>query len=206
MALIDISPTISSKLAVWPGDTPVSREVLCDMARGDHMTLSTLRTTVHAGSHVDAPSHYGAKGRTIDEQALDLYVGRCTVVRVDAARGSRVGVEAMGKLPSAERVLIATGTYLDPDDFDEGFAALEPSLIDALADAGVRLVGVDVPSVDVFSSKKLETHQRCLARDVAILEGLVLNGVAPGDYELIALPLKLAGFDGSPVRAVLRTL
>lgn len=205
MALIDISPTISPKLAVWPGDTPVSREVLCDMANGDHMTLSTLRTTVHAGSHVDAPSHYGADGRTIDEQSLELYVGRCRVVRVDVARGSRVSIDAVGELPGTERLLIATGTYSDPDHFDEEFAALEPDLIDALADAGVRLVGVDVPSVDVFSSKKLESHQRCLARDVAILEGLVLRDVEPGEYELIALPLKLAGFDGSPVRAVLRT-
>lgn len=206
MALIDISPTISPKLAVWPGDTPVSREVLCDMAGGDHMTLSTLRTTVHAGSHVDAPSHYGADGRTIDEQSLDLYVGRCSVVRVDVQRGSRVSLDQIGTLPSTERLLIATGTYSDPNNFDEGFAALEPDLIDALADAGARLVGVDVPSVDVFSSKNLEAHQRCLARDVAILEGLVLRDVEPGEYELIALPLKLAGFDGSPVRAVLRTL
>jgi arylformamidase len=101
-------------------------------------------------------------------------------------------------------VLLATGTYPDPASFTQDFAALEPALVDALADRGVRLIGVDTPSVDLFADRELLAHRRCLARGVHILEGLVLRDVPGGRYELIALPLKLEGFDASPVRAVLR--
>jgi len=110
----------------------------------------------------------------------------------------------MTELPP--RVLIATGTYLDATRFSEDFVALEPALIDALHARGVRLIGLDTPSVDLFTSKDLPAHGRFLANDMAILEGLVLRDVPPGIYELIALPLPLVGFDASPVRAVLRTL
>jgi len=108
--------------------------------------------------------------------------------------------------PLPPRVLIATGTFPDPDHWNNDFAALEPAIVDALADRGVVLIGLDTPSVDLIDSKDLPTHRRFLARDVSILEGLVLAGVPAGAYELSALPLKLAGFDASPVRAVLRTL
>ena len=104
----------------------------------------------------------------------------------------------------AERVLFATRTYPDPTVFNEDFAALSPELVDGLHEKGVRLVGLDTPSVDLFASKTLPAHQRFLANDMAILEGLVLRDVPAGLYELIALPLKLAGFDASPVRAILR--
>lgn len=102
------------------------------------------------------------------------------------------------------RVLIATGTFPDPEAWNVDFAGLAPELIDHLADRGVRLIGVDTPSVDLFDSKGLPAHRRCLARDVWIVEGLVLGAVPPDRYELIALPLKLEGFDASPIRAVLR--
>jgi arylformamidase len=104
------------------------------------------------------------------------------------------------------RLLIATTTFPDPERFNENFAAPSPELLDELARRGVFLVGVDTPSVDLFASKELPSHGRCLANGTAILEGLVLRDVPEGRYELIALPLKLAGFDASPVRAVLRTL
>lgn len=202
--LYDISPTVSPRLGVWPADTPVTREVLLDMARGDNLTLSTLRATVHLGAHADAPSHYGALAPAIDALALERYLGPCDVVRVAARRGTRVAIESLPPGPCAERLLLATGTYPDPERFSTDFAALDPALIDALADQGVRLIGVDTPSVDLFDDRDLLAHGRCLARDVLILEGLVLRDVPPGRYELIALPLKLGGFDASPVRAVLR--
>jgi arylformamidase len=104
----------------------------------------------------------------------------------------------------APRVLFATGTFPDPERFHEGFAALSVELVEVLAARGVGLVGLDTPSVDLFASKELPVHARCLDLDLAILEGLVLDGVPEGLYELIALPLKLEGFDASPVRAVLR--
>lgn len=205
-AIYDISPMLSKDLAVWPGDTPLSREVLLELSAGDTVTLSTLRATVHLGAHADAPSHYGLGARTIETQDLDLYLGPCRVLRVAAAPGTRISPDVLPVSLGAPRVLFATGTAPYPGPFREDFAALAPALVDALHERGVRLVGVDTPSVDSFSSKDLPAHHRFLAHGMAILEGLVLDGVPEGLYELIALPLKLEGFDASPVRAILRAL
>jgi arylformamidase len=205
VVIIDISPPLTPAIGVWPGDTPLSREVLADMADGANLTLSTLHATVHLGAHADAPNHYGAGAPGIGERPLLPYIGRCRVIRTPVPRGSRVGIDALGDAPlDAPRVLLATGTFSDPEAFTTDFAGLEPTLIDHLADHGVTLVGLDTPSVDLFESKDLPAHNRLLARDVAVLEGLILSGVEPGLYELIALPLKLMGFDASPVRAILR--
>jgi arylformamidase len=105
----------------------------------------------------------------------------------------------------AERVLLRTGTYPDPEHFNEDFSALSPELVDDLHGKGVRLIGIDTPSVDLFDSKDLPAHKMFLKHDMAILEGIVLADVPEGLYELIALPLKLVGFDASPVRAILRS-
>ncbi|MCZ6695280.1 MAG: cyclase family protein [Acidobacteria bacterium] len=204
--IYDISPPIDSSLGVWPGDTPPSREVLLDMKRGDNLTLSSLHATVHLGAHVDAPSHYGPGAPAIDERSLDLYLGPCRVVRVGAGRGERILPAALPGPMKAERVLLATGTFPDPNHFNEDFAALSPEIVDHLHREGVRLVGIDTPSIDLFHSKDLPAHNACLRHDMAILEGVVLREVPEGLYELIALPLRLVGFDGSPVRAVLRDL
>jgi len=203
-ALIDISPRITPKLAVWPGDTEATREVLLDLARGDSVTLSTLRATVHLGAHADAPSHYGVDGPSIEARDLALYVGTCRVLCVAARRGERIGRTVLPADIGAERVLFATGTFPNPEVFNPDFAALAPELVDELHARGVRLIGIDTPSVDLFDSKDLPAHRRFLANDMAILEGLVLSHVPAGIYELIALPLSLEGFDASPVRAVLR--
>jgi len=198
--IYDISPPITPQLAVFPGDTRPSREVLLDMARGDPLTLSTWKSTVHVGAHADAPSHYGLDGRTIDQQPLELYCGPCRVIHVD---GGPVTPQMVPDVDT-ERLLIATGSYPDPTHWNDDFAALTPELVDHLAACGVRLVGVDTPSVDPADSKGLPAHHRFLANDMAIIEGLVLADVPAGGYELIALPLNLPGFDASPVRAVLR--
>ena len=204
--IYDITPVISPALSVWPGDTPPTREVLLDMRRGANLTLSTLRATVHLGAHVDAPSHYGADAPSIEARSLNYYLGPCQVMRVEPGRCRRIIPKDLPSSVAAERILFATGTYPDPDAFNQDFAALSPELIDQLAREGVRLVGIDTPSVDLFDSKDLPSHQACLRHDMAILEGIVLSGVPEGIYELIALPLKLQGFDASPVRAVLRAL
>jgi arylformamidase len=201
--LYDISPVVSPRLAVWPGDTPPSREVLCDIERGDNITLSALRATVHLGSHADAPSHYG-RGPAIHERDLDYYLGPCQVMRLEAPRGARLTLSMLPEPLLASRLLLATGTYPDPERFNTDFAALSVELIDFLHAQGVVLIGLDTPSVDLFESKDLEAHQAFLRNDMAILEGLVLAHVPAGLYELIALPLRLEGFDASPVRAVLR--
>ena len=202
--LYDITPPITPKMPVWPGDTPMSREVLLDMKKGDNLTLSTLHATVHLGAHADGPNHYGVDGRSIDEQDLEYYLGPCQVIRVAAERGTRIVPDQIPTTISAPRVLLATDTYPDPTVFHEDFAALSTDLVDWLQERGVILVGVDTPSVDLFTSKDLPAHRRILAHDMGILEGLALAEVPEGQYELIALPLRLVGFDASPVRAVLR--
>lgn len=202
--ILDISPLISPRLAVWPGDIPASRQIQLDRTRGDNITLSALRATVHLGAHADAPSHYGLEAEAIDTRPLDVYLGPCQVMHVTVSRGTRLTLADLPDKVTAARLLLATGTYPNPERFDTDFAALAPELIFALADQGVRLIGVDTPSVDLFDSKELPTHQACLQRNMAILEGLVLAHVPSGHYELIALPLRLEGFDASPVRAVLR--
>ncbi len=204
--LYDISPPITARLKVWPGDTPPSREVLCDLARGDSITLSTLRASVHLGAHADAPSHYGLGAPAISERSLDYYLGPCQLLRLSVPRGAAITPQMLNAPITAPRVLLATGTFPDPEHFNEDFAALSPELVQVLHDQGVRLIGIDTPSVDPFPSKDLPAHRAFLRLDMAILEGLLLNDVPEGMYELIALPLKLVGFDASPVRAVLRSL
>ena len=203
--IYDLTPPISERLKVWPGDTPPSRQVLCDMKQGANLTLSTLHATVHLGAHADAPSHYGADAPAIDERNLDYYLGPCQVMRVPVPRGGCIQSRDLNTPVAAPRLLLATGTYPDPERFNEDFAALAPELVESLHSRGVKLVGIDTPSVDPFSSKDLPAHKMFLKYDMAILEGLVLKGVPPGVYELIALPLMLVGFDASPVRAILRS-
>lgn len=206
MKIIDISPPISDKLQVWPGDTPPRREVRLDMKRGDSITLSSLHATAHLGAHADAPSHYGVDAPTIDQRGLDFYLGPCQVIRVELPPGSVILPEHVPAPIEAERVLFATGSFPDPHRFNEDFVAFSPQLIGHLHAKKVRLLGIDTPSVDPFTSKDLPAHHKLLELDMANLEGLVLTDVPAGVYELIALPLRLVGFDGSPVRAVLRKL
>lgn len=217
----DISPVISVRTNVWPGDTPVSRNVVCDMAKGANITLSSLTATVHLGAHADGPSHYSHPAPGVGERSLAYFLGLCQVVDAPVKRGTRVRVEDL-VLPGggivAPRVLIRTGTFPDFEAWNQDFAGLSPELVDYLADAkvsagdpsvaasGVVTLGVDTPSVDLQESKDMPAHKAIARRDMQILEGLALKGVPSGVYELIALPLRLVGWDGSPVRAVLRTV
>lgn len=203
--IIDISPRISPKLAVWPGDVAYSRQVAMSWEQGDHLTLSAIHATVHLGAHVDGPNHYARDGASIENRPLDLYYGRAQVVRVSVARGERILPEHVTTPIEATRVLFHTGSYPDPENFNRDFASLSPQLVDWLADQGVRLVGIDTPSIDLCDDKELLSHNRIAAHDMAILEGIVLSEVAAGCYTLIALPLPLAEADASPVRAVLVT-
>lgn len=206
MALIDISPPIDATIAVWPGDTPFSQTFNAEMSAGANLTLSDVRTTLHVGAHTDAASHYVRDGEDIASRSLDYYVGRCNVVHVNVGRGERILPRHIeGKRLDAPRILFRTGTFPDPRNWNDDFASLSPELIDALHERGVILVGIDTPSVDPFDSKPLESHHALARHNMANLEGLVLDSVAEGDYELIALPLRIAGGDASPVRAVLRT-
>lgn len=201
--LIDITPTVSARIAVWPGDVPYTRTINAAFAQGANLDLSSIATTVHLGAHTDAPSHYHRDGVGIDQRSLDRYYGPCQVVTVVVGRGERI---LPGHLPDAvraPRILFRTGTFPDPTVFNEDFAALSPELVDFLADRGVVLVGLDTPSVDPCHDQELRSHNAIYRRDLAILEGVVLDDAPDGLYTLIALPLKLEGADASPVRAVL---
>lgn len=203
MKLIDISPPIDERIAVWPGDVAYQRTVSLSIADGANIDLSSHTTTVHVGAHADAPSHYAKDGVDIASRDLAPYYGPCQVIAVSVRRGERVKPEHLPGPIEAPRVLICTGTYPDPTVFNEDFASLSPELVEHLHAAGGVLVGIDTPSVDPFADKVLETHQALARCDMANLEGLVLAGVEPGLYTLAAFPLPLVGADASPVRAVL---
>ena len=207
--MIDITPAITPALGVFPGDVPFSREVSFDFKKGDHLVLSSIRTTLHLGAHADGPGHYSAGGAGIGERDLSIYMGRCLVLRANAKRGERVGLKHLEekwrglRAWPAERILVATGSFPNPNAWNSDFCSLDPALIEAWALSGVRLVGIDTPSIDPEDSKSLESHAMVARHDLAILEGVVLENVAEGLYTLFALPLKLEGADASPVRAVL---
>lgn len=204
--VIDISPPLGPTTAVWPGDTPLTREVLVDISQGSHMDLSTVRSTVHIGAHADAPRHFHRDGVSIDAVDLSVYIGPCVVVTVQA--GALIQVTHCQKPidNGAKRILFRTLSYPDICTFNEDFTAISPEAMEFMGRSGVKLVGIDTPSVDPFHSKDLATHQILHKYKIANVEGLVLDHVSDGDYEFIGLPLRLVGFDASPMRAVLRKL
>ncbi len=202
--IYDISPPLSPRLAVFPGDPPLTREIIADISAGHPVTLSALHATVHLGAHIDAPCHFGREAPAIDQYQLDLFLGPCQVMRLPVPPATAIGLQHLPEPVQTERLLLATGTFPDWERFHEDFAALSPELVEHLHRQGVKLIGIDTPSVDLFAAKDLPAHRACLRCQLAILEGLLLTDVPPGLYELIALPLKLVGFDASPVRAVLR--
>jgi arylformamidase len=204
MTFWDISPLISPRLAVWPGDTPLSRELLADISQGTNIDLSTIRATVHLGAHADAPHHYHRDGISIEAVDLEAYMGACYVHTVASKPLIEASDCALPLASGAVRILFRTNSYPNPEVFNRDFTAFHPDAVEVMGRAGVRLIGIDTPSVDSFSSKDLPSHQNLFRHKIANLEGLVLTAVSDGHYELIALPLKLDGFDASPVRAILR--
>jgi arylformamidase len=202
--LYDISPVVSPRTAVFPGDTPFGREVALHFERGHNLVLSSVRTTLHIGAHVDAPIHYHPQGAAIERRRLDYYLGACQVVSVRLPRGERIRPAHLGATQiTAPRVLFHTGSFPDPDRWNGDFNSLSAELVDWLHARGVRLVGIDTPSVDLAEDKALESHQAIFRHDMANLEGVVLADVPDGEYTLVAPPLRLEHADASPVRAVL---
>ena len=205
--LWDISPAIGPGSPVYPGDKPFALRWTWSIGHDCPVNVSELLMSPHTGAHADAPLHYDAAGAAIADVPLDIYLGRCRVIHaIDAGLlvEPRHLESALANVPG--RVLIRTAHRARIDAWDPDFTAIAPATIDRLHAAGVRLIGVDTPSLDPAESKSLDSHQRVRAHGMAILEGIVLDDVPAGDYELIALPLKIRGGDASPVRAVLREL
>ncbi len=195
--LWDISPPIDPATPVWPGDTPVSIERVWRMEAGSPVNVGRLTLSPHTGAHADAPLHYDAAGAPIGAVPLDADLGPCRVIHcLDAAPAVRPDDLRAALAGAPPRVLLRTCREAPQRHWDSAFCAVAPQTIDLL----------DTPSLDPQESKTMDAHHRIRTHRMAILEGLVLDAVPPGDYELIALPLKLATLDASPVRAVLRAL
>jgi arylformamidase len=205
--IIDISQPLSPGMAFFPGDAPYAESPTFTIAPGCPVNVARLSLSVHCGTHADAPLHYSAAGAPIGALPLDPFIGPCRVIDARAATPLALPEHIAAALSGCPpRILLRLTDAPDPKSWPTGFRALAPELIDYLAACGVRLVGIDTPSVDPETSKTLPAHLAALRHDLRILENLVLVHVTPGDYELIALPLRLENLDASPVRAILRPL
>jgi arylformamidase len=191
---------------VWPGDTDYAFRLVARIRDGSSVNVGSVTMSVHTGAHTDAPFHFDDAGTDIASVDLAKYLGPCVVASVRPKQGGIAPPDLPASLDRdlarAPRLLLRT-YETRPAAFDRGMHHLTPALADHLADRGVVLVGLDTDSMDAFDSKDLPSHHRLAERGVAILEGIDLSGVAPGVYDLIALPLRLEGADASPVRAVL---
>jgi len=205
--LWDISPPLHAGSPVFPGDTPFSLQWPARIGPGCPVNVSTLTLSPHTGAHADAPLHYGDEGAAIGDVPLAPYLGPCRVIHAIGC-GPLVHwdhlAHALHDLPP--RVLVRTYARMPQDRFDTDLPAYAPETIERLADRGVLLVGIDSASIDPADSKALSSHQVIRRRNLRVLENLLLDDVPEGDYELIALPLKLTTACASPVRAVLREL
>ena len=207
--LWDISPPISPDSPIFPGDEPYSLRWTARLSSTCPVNLSAISLSPHVGAHADAPLHYADDGADAARVDLHAYLGPCRVIHAIGC-GPLIRIEHLQHAVSTDRplpprVLVRcmqkADTAWNPD-----FTAYHPDTVAWLAAQGVQLIGLDTPSVDPASSKTLDSHQQLLRLDLRVLENLVLYEVPEGDYELIALPLKLAGACASPVRAVLRAL
>jgi arylformamidase len=207
MPIYDITLTISNDLPVWPGDTPVNLVRNKDMHQGEVCTLSQLTSSVHVGTHLDAPMHFLRDGHGVDQIDLNKLIGPCSVIDLPAAMSIDAAALAQANIPAGtRRLLIRTRNsehWAHPDKvFHTDFVAIDPSGAEWLAQHGLHLVGVDYLSVGAFEGG-IPTHEILLSNGIVPVEGLDLSRIEPGEYQLICLPLKLKDCDGAPVRAVL---
>ena len=206
--LWDISPPVGSATPVFPGDTPYQQRWAATIGPGCPVNVSELTLSPHIGAHADAPLHYDPAGASIGALDLAPYLGPCRVIHAmdcgPLIEWTHLAHAIDASLPP--RVLVRTYRQMPVDRWDPSLSAFAPATIAQLADRGVQLIGIDTASIDPADSKTLPSHQCIRQRDLRVLENLVLDTVDEGDYELIALPLKLMTADASPVRAILRAL
>jgi arylformamidase len=209
MKIYDITVPIAPDLAVYPGDPPVRIERTMELERGDIARVSQLICSTHIGTHVDPPSHFIQDGMALDQLPLDVLIGRARVIDVGDAMVIDARVLSGCDLTDATRVLFKTRNsrlWQAPHEFHCEFVYLATDAAEMLVARGVRLVGIDYLSVEKFDFQEPTTHWTLLRHNVIIVEGLDLRAIAPGDYELICLPLKIKDGDGGPARVVLREL
>lgn len=208
--LYDISQTLRPDLPVWPGDTPFDVSVNWAMDDNCPVLVSKLTLSTHSGSHADAPSHYDPAGDDIAHVDLLPYLGPCTIIEAPAGSDAvtladmKPFLNHRNDIP--KRLLIRTFDRFPHENWPTDFRAIDADLIHYLGEHGCLLIGTDTPSLDPQTSKTMDAHNAIRVQKMAILEGLVLDGVPIGEFELIALPLKIENADASPVRALLREL
>jgi arylformamidase len=206
--IIDVTATVSPKSVMWPDNGVPSQEFVSHTDRGDPSTVSRWDLSAHTGTHADARMHFIPGGWTIEALELSRCVGPCRVVDLSHVEGhvSRADLEA-AEVAGTARLLFKTRNselgLMAQQEFSEEYAAISLEAAEYLVEIGAEMVGVDYLSVEPFEDKEFNTHHTLLGADVVILEGLVLADVEPGEYFLACLPLKLAGSDGSPARAML---
>lgn len=202
--LIDLSRPLRPATPPWPGDRGVTFDQPVRIRDGASCNVGHLALSVHNGTHADAPYHYNDAGKTIDVVPLETYLGLAWVVDARGQTALTRGTFAGLDFARAPRVLLRTGVWTDPDQFPSSWPVLEPGVPAWLRAAGVILIGVDAPSVDHLTSRTLDNHHALDKTGILILENLDLDLAPTGCHDLIALPLRIAGGDGSPIRAVLR--
>jgi arylformamidase len=209
---IDVTASLDpATTPVYEGDAPMKFEFLKDMRKGDGFTLSVLSLGAHSGTHIDAPMHFVAGGAPIDQVALAPLIGPARVIDIaDAVQSIDAAELNRHQWRGAQRVIFRTRSsrrgWMTSPTFHRDFAYVAPDAAQLLADAGVQLVGIDYISAEQFGAPAPRTHQILLGKGIPIVEGLALEGVTAGDYDLIALPMKVRGHEGAPARAVLRRL
>lgn len=203
----DISAPVHNASPAYPGDTPFQQTWTATIGPDCPVNVSKIELSPHVGTHADAPLHYDPAGQAMGEVDLDIYLGPCRVIHAIGC-GTLIEWQHIAHAITPDlppRVLVRTYAQA-PQQWREDFSGFAPETIARLADLGVQLIGIDTPSIDPFTTHSLDSHMLVRARHLRILESLVLDAVPEGDYELIALPLKLTQADASPVRAVLRSL
>lgn len=203
---IDISQPLNEKLAHWPGDQPFHYHTSLTKEKTGSVNIGEITTSTHIGTHVDAPYHFNQDGKRILDLDIDRYIGRCKVIDLCTCTEINASALKAKHIGMAERLLIRTALPNDPERFPDEVSPVTPDGAAYMKSIGVKLVGVDTPSVDPISSKDLVGHHALHQHDIYILENVMLDGIEEGDYELIALPLPLEGADGSPVRAVIKPI
>lgn len=202
----DITRPLHNGTPPWPGDRCVDFKFVARIPNGDIANVGNLAISLHNGTHADAPFHYNNDGQTIDQLPLDLHVGPAQVLDVRGHPAITIALLDSLEAGAAPRLLLRTGAWTSPDTFPADWGLMDLDVPAWLATRGVRLIGLDAPSVDEITSQDLLRHHACDDAGLCILENLLLDDVAPrDDYELIALPLRITGADGSPIRAILRT-
>lgn len=201
---LDISLPLKKDVRAWPGDEPFSYALSATKEETGSANVGTLKTSVHTGTHIDAPFHFDEHGKKVHELDVNTYVGKARLIDVTAY--DMVGRQELEKfdIEGTERLLLKTVKQNHPTIFPSHYTVLREDAGAYLKEKGIFLIGVDCPSVDPVDSKSLSAHHGLHENGVFILENLLLDEVEPGDYELIALPLAIEGADGSPVRAVIR--